>query len=225
MSRFTRSLPFVLGLPVAFGLVSATPALAETTPLTLESTLPVGFMAGKKYVIGVEQDVRGSATSTSVVAYSVKKWKKSKFAVPKLVVDSADPDPVAADKAAVKTAELNAILEANGIVETEQLPGHRTGRFRQADWGLVVYFEDDKVIARVGDATDIHTQPIVSDFGKLGGKCVGTRTNELLNVVAFTEYKSVAVVVQTSCAPTDAAHPTTRVRRVLMADMSKLLQG
>ena len=155
---------------LALTLALSASAHAESDPLTLASKVPVGVLDAKGVVIGIEETQRGSVTTTTAVAYARKKLKKSKFILPKLEIDTASEDPDAEAKAAAAKESFEAALARSGVVELDGLSGNITGRFRVMDWGLTVYLENDQVLARVGDTTNIKALPVVKDFAKLGGK-------------------------------------------------------
>ncbi len=209
---------------VLFLVSCASVAFAET-PFTVEAKVPVGVLTAKSTVIGLDLDERGSVLKTTLSGFALAKgkWKKAKAPFKPLEVDSAALEDAVPKQERAREA-FAAGVERLGATEAEPLSGNLTGRFRVLAWGLVVYMENDQVLARVGDATDIKTLPIVKDFGKLFGKCAGTRETTILHVVAFEAWKAVSVTVESTCAPPEGdAQPATRTRRLVIQDVSAVV--
>lgn len=199
-------------------------ASAEQGPLTLSSKVPVGLIETKGVVVGLEETSDGTTTTHTAVAFTKGKWKKAKIAVKTAKYDVSDQvEAVAPDKATLKREGFDSDLAKYGVVEAAGLSGNLTGRYRVLDWGLVVYAEENQVLARVGDASEMTTLPVVKDVDKWLGKCAGTRETKLTHVVAMVPWKGVGVVVESTCSPAEEGGVTTRVRRFAVADVSKIV--
>lgn len=207
-------------------LVSASPMVssAEQGPLTLASKVPVGLIEAKGVVFGLEEESNGTTTTHTAIAFTKGKWKKAKIAVKTAKYDVADQvEAVAPDKATLKREGFDSDLAKYGVVEAAGLSGNLTGRYRVLDWGLVVYSEDNQVLARTGDASEMTTLPVVKDVDKWLGKCAGSRETKLTHVVAMIPWKGVGVVVESTCTPAEEGGVTTRVRRFAVADVTKIV--
>jgi hypothetical protein len=211
-------------LALALGFTASSTALAEQGPLTLSSKVPVGLIEAKGVVVGLEEESDGTTTTHTAVAFTKGKWKKAKIGVKTAKYEVADQvEAVAPDKATLKREGFDNDLAKFGVVEAAGLSGNLTGRYRVLDWGLVVYAEENQVLARIGDASEMTTLPVVKDVDKWLGKCAGSRETKLTHVVAMIPWKGVGVVVESTCTPAEEGGATTRVRRFAVADVSKIV--
>ena len=75
----------------------------------------------------------------------------------------------------------------------------------------------------VVDLLEMKSLEISKSVARLSGRCRGTQTGKILQVIAQPEWKAVAVYVESTCQPVSENDPLVRVRTLIAADISSLL--
>ncbi len=199
-------------------------ALADG-PLTTKSVVPLGVNPTHKWFAAVDQSVRGTVTKFTPVAYAFPKWRKARIRLRSFVIDNKDEVTQTASmgRAEKNIATANESFSSYGVVEASPIKGGFTGRYRIPEMGMVVYVENDQVIARTGDISIMKKLVLVKSLNKLSGKCKGKQSGKILHVVANKDWHAVGVYVQSTCEPDSETTPGRRVQKLIVKDVAKIL--
>ncbi|MFT7621689.1 MAG: hypothetical protein ACI9WU_000853 [Myxococcota bacterium] len=210
----------------ALVLVLLVPSSAVASdPFTTRSETPIGVNEEGKLFVAIDQQVVGTETTFKPVAYLAPRGKKPRgIRIRSYKVDTKDAETEARTKERADKVRLgnDGAFEKAGVVEATPIIGGGTGRYRIPVLGLKIYLEDNQILAEVGGIIDRRTVTLVKGLEKLTKRCKGTRTNEILHVVARPEWKSAAIYVQAKCEPEAEEAPGTRIRKLHVLDLSSL---
>ncbi len=220
-----RLVRYLLVLPI---LVAAPMAGAGAgDPLRTTSQVPFGVAEKSSAWVAIDEVTTGTLTRFFPVFAAGPKWSSSAIKGTKpYAVDTKDPDVEAKMREKSESARkaTDATLEAKGAAETTPLSGAITARYRVAEWDSVILLEKDQVIMRTGEAGETKTAPIGPALAKLlPRKCKGKLEGKLLHVAAQVAWKSVAAYVEVQCTPDDEKDGGIRVRKLIAADVTKVI--
>lgn len=210
-------------------LLLLTPALGSAEvgdPFTVESENVIGVSKQNKIFAGIELTVRGTSTQFKPVAKAAPKWRRARVKLRGFVVDTKTPELEAASKKRAEKAKKgseNAFAKV-GVVEAKPIAGGFSGRYRLAELGVVVYIENDQLLARTGDITVMKMTPLVKSLNKRAGRCRGTLKHTIVQVSAEPEWKAAAIMLESDCHPTAEDEPSTRTRSLLVADLKSIVE-
>lgn len=222
MSRLAR----VAGLAALTLALLTLPVLAaDDTPLSTTSEIPIGISLENKAFVAIQEKSRGTKTVFDAVAFRAPKWRSSRLRTRNFEIDATDDETEAAsrERAEPRRRAMDDLLAAKGFVQATPVRGANTGRYRVPELGLTVFVEDDKLIARTGMLT-MKSQELLDSVTRLVGRCRGKASGRILHVVANPEWRAVGVYLEASCEPETEGGLSSRVRKMVVADISGILQ-